>query len=78
MAFEARLKTIKLNSAKDGRVNSKGEQVTDDKPAMLSIQLEVEEPSAEVLALLGRLVRTTADIEVELRGYQLEMVTVER
>jgi hypothetical protein len=76
--FEARLKAIKLNAAKDGRVNNKGEQVTDDKPATLVIQLEVEEPGAEVLALLGRLSRSTAEIEVELRGYQLEMVTVER
>lgn len=68
MTFTAQLKAALLKGATT-KYDKAGEQI--DTPAILVVQLEVEAPSAEVLALVGRLASDGRQVEVELTAHQM-------
>ncbi len=76
MAFYARLKSARLTGAKEGKENSR-EEIVGEKPSMLVVQIELDDPDDETVALVARLARTPQDVKVDLSSYQLLLPVME-
>jgi len=74
MDFRGKLKSVSSKPAtQDEFDEASGEVKKEAKPALMTIQLMVENPPDELATLLNRLSNDGEDIQVELSSYQMAL-----
>ena len=75
MDFTANLKSHGTKPATQGEVDDHGEITRDAKPAVMTIQIVVENPPDALAALMNRLANKGDTIMVSLSSYQMALAS---
>ena len=75
MDFTANLKSHGTKPATQGEVDHYGEITKESKPAVMTIQIVVENPSDDLAALLNQLANEGDTVKVSLSSYQMALAS---